>query len=166
MKDCQQIYQELFFEQMIYLSSQYQDLSLDKKNRISNIYAVKNTSSVWSKEILENKEPEELPLHPLLDKDKNGNNLNDHYYRLKETAIYTIEKENSVEEVMSWAKITIQKYKLRMGFKDDEEKELKKIEAYKRYYDELNSIIEYEHKLKDIQVLKAFKIMNKKWRYR
>jgi hypothetical protein len=43
---------------------------------------------------------------------------------------------------MHWAKITVMKYRLRIGNKDDVSKEAKKIETYEAYYRYLKAKLE------------------------
>lgn len=48
-------------------------------------------------------------------------------------AIDLMEKMFTPEELLTWAKITVLKYRLRIGKKDDIAKEMKKIETYEAY---------------------------------
>ena len=69
--------------------------------------------------------------HPLLNPEST------HYSITGNEAIELMESMYSIEELMSWAKITAMKYRLRIGKKDDPSKELIKIKGYEDYYDYL-----------------------------
>ena len=42
------------------------------------------------------------------------------------------------EELMTWSKITAMKYRMRLGKKDDNAKDIKKMQTYENYYRYLN----------------------------
>ena len=69
--------------------------------------------------------------HPLINSDS------PHYKVVDVEAIELMEKIFTVEELKAWAKITAMKYRLRIGKKDNIEKEVKKIKTYEKYYDYL-----------------------------
>ena len=67
--------------------------------------------------------------HPFLNPD------NQHYAMIGGVeAIEEMEKMFTREELMAWAKLTAMKYRLRIGNKDEPEKEVKKIKEYEAYY--------------------------------
>lgn len=67
--------------------------------------------------------------HPLLNSDSK-------HYRMVDgvEAIERLELMFTAEELAVWAKITVMKYRLRIGNKDDAVKEVKKIQTYEAYY--------------------------------
>jgi len=67
--------------------------------------------------------------HPLLEPD------NPHYNMVDGVeSILRMEQMYSNEDMMTWTHITVMKYRLRIGAKDDVDKELGKIKAYEAYY--------------------------------
>lgn len=67
--------------------------------------------------------------HPL------KNNDSKHYEMVGgDSVVELMEKMFTREELMIWSKITIMKYRLRIGHKDEPQKELKKIKTYEDYY--------------------------------
>jgi len=71
-------------------------------------------------------------IHPLLNKESK------HYELIGGLqAIELLEGVMSLEELKSWAKGNYLKYQLRLGSKDNVQKELKKMATYKDYYDYL-----------------------------
>ena len=69
------------------------------------------------------------PIHPLLNPDS------PHYKMVDGTeAIQHMEMMFSTVELMHWAKITAMKYRLRIGNKDDVDKEALKMRTYEDYY--------------------------------
>ncbi len=73
--------------------------------------------------------------HPLLNEDSK------HYSMADDTeAIVRMEQMYSKEELMVWANITAMKYRLRIGHKDEVEKEVKKIKTYEDYYKYLKGL--------------------------
>lgn len=94
-------------------------------------------SGVYIDEIAQNthEQIEELALHPLLNPDS------PHYKMVDGVeAIERMEQMYSTEELMIWANITIMKYRLRIGKKDDVEKEITKIKGYEAYYKYLEGL--------------------------
>ncbi len=105
------------------------------------------------------------PLHPLLDEDEHGNKLNDHYDAGEEPAILRLEKEEDINSLIAWSRITAKKYLLRLGYKDDEEKELKKHAAYKRYNEMLTLLIIQCPACGEMTAYAAYKKLSMEWRY-
>lgn len=66
--------------------------------------------------------------HPLLNKDSKHYEMSDGIQ-----AIERFEQMYSREELLIWAKITAMKYRMRIGYKDDVAKEVKKIKTYDDY---------------------------------
>jgi len=82
-------------------------------------------------EVFEEKLKQEIEKkeHPLL------NPASPHYSMVDGVeAIERMEQMYSTEDLMAWAKISAMKYRLRIGGKDDVEKEAKKIATYEEYY--------------------------------
>ena len=52
-------------------------------------------------------------------------------------SIERIEQMYSVEDLMAWSKITAMKYRLRIGNKDEVNREARKIKTYEAYYKHL-----------------------------
>ena len=72
--------------------------------------------------------------HPLLNPDSK------HYHMVDGIeAVARLEQMYTSEELAIWAKITAMKYRLRIGNKDDVEKEATKISTYEAYYRYLGS---------------------------
>ena len=67
-------------------------------------------------------------------------------------AIDLMEKMATKEELLTWAKLTILKYRLRIGKKDDIAKEMKKIETYEAYIVHLEREINLESKLNTLKL--------------
>lgn len=69
------------------------------------------------------------PFHPLINPEST------HYQMIGGVeAIEEMEKMYSIEELMSWAKLSAMKYRLRIGNKDDPTKEIIKIKGFEAYY--------------------------------
>ena len=67
--------------------------------------------------------------HPLLNPDSK------HYEMIGGVqAIELLEAMYTVDELMAWAKLNAMKYRLRIGDKDDPEKEIAKIKTYEAYW--------------------------------
>ena len=82
-------------------------------------------------EIIEQKQRDNIK-HPLLNPESK------HYTMIGGIeAISLMEMMFTTEELMTWAKLTSMKYRLRIGNKDDVVKEAKKIETYEAYYNYL-----------------------------
>ena len=107
-----------------------------------------------------------LELHPLIDENKDGTNKNAHYDQLDEPAILTMEKEFSIDKMIAWSKITIRKYELRLGFKDEKSKEQSKIDAYTRYKDMLKTLPGRHYLCGEMTPQTAYEALNIEWRYR
>jgi hypothetical protein len=72
--------------------------------------------------------------HPLLNPESK------HYAMIGEVeAIELMEAMFTVEELKAWAKLTAIKYRLRIGGKDDPEKEIAKIKTFEAYWRYLNA---------------------------
>ena len=72
--------------------------------------------------------------HPLLNPDSK------HYSMIDGVeAVQRLEEMYTPEELMIWAKITAMKYRLRIGNKDDANKEATKIKTYEAYYTYLST---------------------------
>ena len=67
--------------------------------------------------------------HPLLNPEST-------HYQMADgiEAITRMEQMFTKEELAIWAKVTIMKYRLRIGHKDDPSKEMGKIKTYEDYY--------------------------------
>ena len=76
----------------------------------------------------------ERPKHPLVNPDSK------HYQVTGDEAVTLMEKLYSTSELMSWSKITAMKYRLRIGKKDENNKELIKIGTYEDYYEYLDKL--------------------------
>ena len=71
----------------------------------------------------------EPDVHPLI------NDASPHYQMVDgEESITIMEKMFTKEELMAWAKITSYKYRFRLGKKDDNSKDIKKMQTYESYY--------------------------------
>ena len=67
--------------------------------------------------------------HPLINKES------PHYQMVDgKESILLMEQMFTVEELMAWAKITSFKYRFRLGKKDDNSKDIKKMQTYEDYY--------------------------------
>ena len=108
----------------------------------------------------------EPDLHPLLDQDDSGKNINTHYDQLEEPAILTLEKQESIQALINWAQITIKKYQLRLGFKDQVENEKRKIAAYTRYYNMLRGLAVKDSAILEMTAEKAYEKHHIQWKYR
>lgn len=76
-------------------------------------------------------------------------------------AIEVLEAMFPVEELMVWAKISYMKYQLRLGKKDDVQKELAKMNTFKQYYEYLggvNTSLSEEQK-QELQTLCRMKVV-------
>ena len=73
--------------------------------------------------------------HPLVNPESSHYNTVD-----GREAIDDLESIFSTEELKSWALITSYKYRLRIGDKDDVEKEVRKIKTYEAYYKYLDEL--------------------------
>ena len=67
--------------------------------------------------------------HPLLNEDSKHYSMFDGI-----EAIERMEQMFSIDDLMSWAKLTAMKYRLRIGKKDECSKEVAKIKTYEEYY--------------------------------
>lgn len=67
--------------------------------------------------------------HPLINSDSR------HYQMVDGVeSISLMESMFTIEEMMIWAKITSYKYRFRLGKKDDDLKDIKKMKTYEDYY--------------------------------
>jgi hypothetical protein len=67
--------------------------------------------------------------HPLI------NTSSRHYQLVDGTeSILLMEQLFTIEELKAWAKITSYKYRFRVGKKDDDAKDIKKMKTYEAYY--------------------------------
>lgn len=100
------------------------------------------------------------PLHPLINPDS------PHYDKEDgKVAIEELEKELSIREMIGFVKGNIFKYKWRMGAKDSEQKETRKIETYVAYQNELYGLLPLG--IDDrISVYQAWEIAGKEWQYK
>ena len=74
--------------------------------------------------------------HPLINPDSR------HYQMVDGTeSILIMENMFTREELMAWAKITSYKYRFRLGKKDDNSKDIKKMQTYEVYYNYLKDAI-------------------------
>ena len=74
--------------------------------------------------------------HPLLNPDSK------HYQMIDGVeSIERLEQMYTQSELMTWAKITAMKYRMRIGNKDGAEKEVGKIKTYEAYYKYLESLV-------------------------
>ena len=72
--------------------------------------------------------------HPLINEDS------PHYAMFDNVeSIERMEQMYTHEELKAWAKISAMKYRLRIGNKDNPEKEIKKIKTFEAYYKYLNT---------------------------
>lgn len=74
--------------------------------------------------------------HPLHNPDST------YYHITGDEAISLMEAMYTTEELMAWSKITAMKYRLRIGKKDNPDKEIVKIKTYEDYYEYLVNKIE------------------------
>ena len=72
-------------------------------------------------------------IHPLHNQDSS------HYHITGDEAISLMEAMYTTEELMAWSKITAMKYRLRIGKKDNPDKEIVKIKTYEDYYEYLQN---------------------------
>ena len=83
--------------------------------------------------ITANKLEWEVGKHPLINSDST------HYQMVDGIeSIVLMESIFSVSELMAWAKITSYKYRFRLGKKDDNSKDIKKMQTYEAYYKALS----------------------------
>ena len=103
-------------------------------------------------------------LHPLINPDS------PHYspepeQKDKKTAIEDFEERYTVQQLHSWAMITEDKYKSRLGRKDDIDKELTKMKTYKDYKNMLQDLIDRYPMCKSLSAKRAYELTDTKWRY-
>jgi hypothetical protein len=104
-------------------------------------------------------------IHPLVD-------INEKHYINEDTGTTTIEDfENkyTIDQLQSWAMITEDKYRSRLGKKggkDGEEKDKIKINKYKKYNEMLLNIKNTYPGLTNISAKKVYKILNENWKYK
>jgi hypothetical protein len=84
-----------------------------------------------AKQAFEREDSTDPQQHPLINPDST------HYTIMGDNFIDIIERMFTREELMAWAKITVWKYRARIGNKDDIDKEIKKIKTYEDYYNYL-----------------------------
>jgi len=85
--------------------------------------------------LLEDKQPLkwEAGEHPLINGDS------PHYQMVDGVeSVLLMESMFTTEELMAWAKITSYKYRFRIGKKDDNSKDIKKMQTYEAYYKALS----------------------------
>ena len=107
----------------------------------------------------------ELDLHPLLDENKDGSKQNDHYDSHEEPCILTMEKKRTVNQLLGWSLLNQDKYWCRLGEKDDPDKEMSKIEAYKRYYNVLRGLTIKDPLILEMTAYAAYRKHDIQWRY-
>ena len=83
--------------------------------------------------------------HPLLNEDSSS------HYSMADgvEAIERLEQMFTPEELKAWAKISAMKYRLRIGYKDDPSKEVKKIKTFDAYYRWLDERYPSAHLIRD-----------------
>ena len=84
---------------------------------------------IWEKIGFKNENKGEEMKHPLT-------NPESKHYQMCDgiEAVQRLEEMYTDEELMAWAKITAMKYRLRIGNKDNVEKEATKIKTFEDYY--------------------------------
>jgi len=102
----------------------------------------------------------ELPLHVLINPDS------PHYDREDgKVGIEEMEKEMTLREMLGAMHYNIFKVNWRLGEKDDIEQELRKIETYENYLEELQLLL--QRGIDDtISVARGWELISKKWRYK
>lgn len=104
----------------------------------------------------------ELPLHKLV------NRIDSPHYDDDEKGVSSIEEmelDMSIKEMIGAMKYNKFRVNWRMGKKDPEEKELRKIATYKAYQKELQRLI-LDGVDSDISVANGWKARGKEWRFR
>ena len=104
-------------------------------------------------------------LHPLLTEDENGIKQNQHYDQEDKTGIEILENKYTVDEMIAFCRVNIDKYTMRQDHKGQLESDKAKISKYRDYLEELLSLISKSYTMKYITVEQAFKLLNKNWRY-
>ena len=101
--------------------------------------------------------------HPLVNKSDSP------HYDSKEpgekTFIEKFEQQYTIRQIHNWCLITIDKYIYRIGSKDDEDKEMRKIKTYTDYSVMLKKIIDSYPMLSDMTAKTAYQHLNYHWRY-
>jgi len=92
--------------------------------------------------------------HPLLNPDSK------HYDKGEKPAIQLLEEEMNLNELIGWAYGNIRKYELRRGYKDNIEKEDKKIFTYKKYLSFLLAIDIPELHGTDVPLTYYYKVLD------
>lgn len=109
--------------------------------------------------------PNKLKLHPLLTEKPDGSKQNDHYDKREEPAILTLEKEETINALIDWSRITAKKYPLRLSFKDPIQQELDKQSSYNNYNAELQKIRAMSPNIGEMLAVKAYELLKIEWRY-
>ena len=106
-----------------------------------------------------------LKLHPLLTENEDGTKQNAHYDGKKENFIQRAERKYTVDQMIAFCSINIDKYEDRQDLKGQKEKDLHKIKKYGDYKRELNLLLSQSQTLKSFTVAESFRLLNIKWRY-
>lgn len=103
----------------------------------------------------------ELQQHPLI------NNMDSkHYQSSEEPAIVRFERKYSVQKLMAWAEITMEKYAdPARAVKGQKEADIRKYETYKAYYNMLLGLVFKDNSILEISAEKAYKKMGIEWSY-
>ena len=106
-----------------------------------------------------------LELHPLLTEDENGINQNQHYNEDETPGIIMLENKYTVEEMIAFCRINVDKYIIRTPYKNQSDSDKHKINKYNEYKQVLLELLSKSQTLKTISVSEAFKLLEMKWRY-
>ena len=105
--------------------------------------------------------PKQLPLHPLI------NPNSPHYDTGSKPSIQKFEEKHSVQKLMNWAEISIDKYRDEgRASKGQQEQDIIKAKTYEDYFNMLRSLVLKNKDLANITAAKAYQKLNIYWRYK
>jgi len=105
---------------------------------------------------------QKLPIHPLINPDS------PHYDSIEglDPAIQRFERDETVKDLMAWAKITKRKYDdPGRANKGQQDKDIRKSKTYGDYYEMLRSLVLKEPEFKDMYAQDVYTKLNIYWRY-
>ena len=101
-----------------------------------------------------------LPLHPIINQQDSP-----HYDADEIPGIVQLEAKHSVDRMIGFCEISIDKYNIRMPHKNQSESDKRKIKTYEAYLLVLCDIIKTNPDFKNFSVENAMKITGRKYRY-
>ena len=100
-----------------------------------------------------------LPLHPIINPDST-------YYNKEDIpGIVQLENKHSVDRMIGFCEINIDKYNIRKPYKGQSESDKIKIKTYKAYLLVLCDIVKANSDFKHFSVTNAMKATNREYRY-